>query len=104
MAIIIDTLKLARALHERGGFSQDAAAATAEALNDALGQDVATGPDIARLDGRITTLDGRITALTWAVGINAAATVAIFGMLLTLSAKLGEIGGQLALLARTAGH
>jgi hypothetical protein len=43
---IINTLKLARALHEKGGFSQDAADATAEALNDALGADVATKADM----------------------------------------------------------
>ncbi len=47
---IIDTLRLARALHDRGGFSQEAADATAEALNAALGEDVATKADIERLE------------------------------------------------------
>jgi len=46
---IIDTLRLARALHDRGGFSQEAADATAEALNAALGEDVATKADIEGL-------------------------------------------------------
>jgi hypothetical protein len=76
---IIDTLKLARALHDKGGFSQEAADATAEALNAALGEDVATKADIKMLDGRITSeanrLDGKITMLLWAVGINVAATI-----------------------------
>jgi hypothetical protein len=48
----------------------------------------------------IKLLTGRITGLTWAVGINAAVTVAIFGMLLTMSSKLGEISGQLTIIAR----
>src|SRR5579883_2157663 len=39
---VIDTLRLARALRDRGGFTEPAAEATAEALNAALGGDVAT--------------------------------------------------------------
>jgi len=96
---IIDTLRLARALHDRGGFSQEAADATAEALNAALGEDVATKADIdglkvattasidrleskldasvTRLDGRITHVDSKLTVLMWAIGINAAATITI---------------------------
>ena len=62
---VIDTLKLARALHDKGGFNQEAADATAEAINAALGEDVATKPDIK-------LLDGKITLLLWAVGIVAA--------------------------------
>jgi hypothetical protein len=65
---IIDTLKLARALHDKGGFTQAAADATAEALNAALGEDVATKSDIK-------LLDGKLTLLMWAIGINAAATI-----------------------------
>jgi hypothetical protein len=60
---VIDTLRLARAPHDKGGFSQEAADATAEAINAALGEDVATKSDI-RL------LDGKINLLVWAVGIN----------------------------------
>jgi len=72
---IIDTLKLARALHDRGGFSQEAADATAEALNAALGEDVATKADIDRLDSRITHMDSKLSVMMWAIGINAAATI-----------------------------
>jgi hypothetical protein len=72
---IIDTLKLARALRDKGGFTQEAADATAEALNSALGADVATKADIARIEGKLTVL-------MWAVGINAALTIAILGVLL----------------------
>jgi hypothetical protein len=43
---IIDTLKLARQLRDKGGFSQEAAEATAEALNNALGDEVATKRDV----------------------------------------------------------
>ena len=52
----------------RADFSQEAADATAEAINAALGEDVATKSDIK-------LLDGKITLLLWAVGINGAATV-----------------------------
>jgi hypothetical protein len=64
---VIDILKLARALHDKGGFSQEAADATAEAINAALGEDVATKSDIA-------LLDSKISLLIWGVGINVAAT------------------------------
>jgi hypothetical protein len=46
---IIDTLKLARQLRDKGGFSQEAAEATAEALNNALGDEVATKRDVTDL-------------------------------------------------------
>jgi hypothetical protein len=72
---VIDTLKLARALHDKGGFSQEAADATAEAINAAFGEDVTTKSDIALLDSKIKLVDGKITLLIWAVGINVAATV-----------------------------
>jgi len=67
---VIDTLKLARALHDKGGFNQEAADATAEAINAALGEDVATKSDVK-------LLDGKITLLLWAVGINVAATMTV---------------------------
>jgi hypothetical protein len=83
---VIDTLKLARALHGKGGFSQEAADATAEALNAALGDDVATKgditmlatttkADITNLATKLAALDGKVTMLLWAVGINVAATI-----------------------------
>jgi hypothetical protein len=72
---IIDTLKLARALSDKGGFSINAAEATAAALNEALGEDVATKADITRLDSKIDHIDGKLTILMWAIGINAAATI-----------------------------
>jgi hypothetical protein len=54
--------------------------ARAEALNTALGSDVATKADIRLLDGKITSeanrLDGKLTMLIWAVGINIATTIA----------------------------
>jgi hypothetical protein len=65
---IIDTLKLARALHDQAGFSQEAADATAEATNAALGEDVAAKSDIK-------LLDGKVTLLLWVVGIHVAATI-----------------------------
>lgn len=72
---IIDTLKLARALSDKGGFSINAAEATAAALNEALGEDVATKADIGLLKSDINRLDSKLTVMMWAIGINAAATI-----------------------------
>lgn len=72
---IIDTLRLARALSDKGGFSIDAAEATAAALNEALGEDVATKADISGLKSDIARLDSKMAVVMWAVGINAAATI-----------------------------
>jgi hypothetical protein len=44
-------------------------------INAALGEDVATKPDIALLDSKIKLVDGKITLSIWAVGINLAATI-----------------------------
>jgi len=57
---IIDTLKLARELRDKGGFSQEAAEATAEALNDALGDEIATKRDVTDLN---TGLGGEMAQL-----------------------------------------
>jgi hypothetical protein len=46
---IVDTPKLARELRDKGGFSQEAAEATAEALNNALGDEIATKRDVTDL-------------------------------------------------------
>ena len=37
---------------------------------------------ISHMDGKITAIEGKITVLLWAVGVNAAATIAILGVLL----------------------
>jgi len=57
---IIDTLKLARELRDKGGFSQEAAEATAEALNNALGEEVAAKRDVMDLG---TALRGEMAQL-----------------------------------------
>jgi uncharacterized protein involved in exopolysaccharide biosynthesis len=46
---VIDTLRLVRELRDKGGFTQEAAEATAEALNNALGEQLATRRDVADL-------------------------------------------------------
>jgi len=114
---IIDTLKLARSLQSKGGFSQETAEATAEAINEALASGVATKADIADLKAdiaslsvatkaeiaslsvatkaeigalsvatkadivsvkaEISRLDSKMTVAMWAIGINAAATIAM---------------------------
>jgi hypothetical protein len=78
---MIDTLELARRL-ESAGFEHrqagDMAAAIAAAYRDDL-QEVRT---------ELHTVSGKLTVMMWAIGINAAATVAIFGMLFQLAGRL----------------
>jgi len=77
---IIDTLKLARALRDKGGFAPEAAEATAEAFNEALGEQVATKADldlaVERLNGRIDKLNARLNFMQWQIGIVAALQIA----------------------------
>ena len=101
---VIDTLKLARALRDKGGFTQEAAEATAEALNSALGAEVATKRDIAeveqRLSARIAELDQRLSAqltfLQWQIGLAIAGEIVIglpaLWLLLRVAAKVGALG------------
>jgi hypothetical protein len=37
---------------------------------------------LAVMDGRLTALEGKLTVIIWAMGVNAAATIAILGVLL----------------------
>jgi hypothetical protein len=90
MAAVIDTLKLARALRDKGGFTAEAAEATAAALGDALGGEVATRADIDRLSLRINQLatktdlaELRADLLKWVFG-QTAVIVAIIGGLMAL--------------------
>ena len=63
---VIDTLKLARALREKGGFAEPAAEATAEAINEALGAQMASKAD---LDKAVGELKSDIRLLKWQVGV-----------------------------------
>ncbi|HYZ42770.1 MAG TPA: hypothetical protein VE687_19405 [Stellaceae bacterium] len=100
---VIDTLKLARALRDKGGFSQEAAEATAEALDSAFGDTAPTKRHLADLGTSLraetaalgtalrtetaalgTTLReeiGRLRSdvrlLKWQVGLNSALSIAI---------------------------
>jgi hypothetical protein len=35
---------------------------------------------LATIDNRLTSMEGKLTVMTWAIGINAAATIAILGV------------------------
>jgi hypothetical protein len=96
---LIDTLKLAHALRDKGGFTEEAAEGTAQALNEALTGSAATkadiadlrsninadiadlrsniNADIADLRGDIKALEAKVTMIVWAIGLNAAATIAV---------------------------
>jgi hypothetical protein len=47
---------------------------------------------------RVGRMEGKLTLLLWAVGVNVAATMAVFGILVPISRQLGEISAQLARL------
>ena len=59
---VIDTLKLARALRDKGGFTQISAEATAEALNEALGVEVPTKADLRELELRLEARFDKLAA------------------------------------------
>jgi hypothetical protein len=88
---VIDTLKLARALREKGGFTEQAAEATAEAINAALGEQMASKVDLERaverlehridqqvggVDRRVDKLTARLNFMQWQIGIVAALQIA----------------------------
>jgi hypothetical protein len=56
VAAPFDTLKLARALRDRAGFSQEHAEAAADALAEAVSEQVATKQDVADVRGEIEAL------------------------------------------------
>ena len=71
---VIDTLKLARALRDKGGFTPEGAEATAEALAEALGSGVATKADVDRVE---TALKSDIRLLQWQIAVIYALQIAI---------------------------
>jgi hypothetical protein len=72
------------ALREAGA-SEDKARAAAES--------------VAQLDVRLGRIETKLSVLIWAVDANVAATIATFGMLVTMNGRLGEISGQLSNIA-----
>jgi hypothetical protein len=77
-AVPFDTLKLARAL-EGAGFPAKQAGDTAEALADALGQEVVTRD---YLDAKLQPVRTDIAVLKWMQGFNLAATMGVVTLLL----------------------
>lgn len=63
----------------------------AEELADYEQRLAAIDVHLTRIDTRLDGFERRFTLLTWAVGINAAATIAVFGMLVSMAQRLGEI-------------
>ena len=62
LAAPFDTLKLAHALRDRAGFSQEHAEAAADALAEVLGEQVATKQDIKDLRTEIDALRTEMVA------------------------------------------
>jgi len=76
------------AAFKAAGVDEDQAQAAAEELAAFEGRFASMENSISKIDGKITAIDGKITAiegkfavLLWAVGINAAATISILGVL-----------------------
>jgi hypothetical protein len=71
------------ALKDAGGDEEKArkAAETVAAQEDRYG----------KIEIDLAEIKGKLTLITWAVGINAAATIASFGMLWQVAAALGRL-------------
>jgi len=54
--------------------------------------------ELASYETRVGRMEGKLTLLLWAVGVNVAATLAVFSILVPISRQLGEISAQLARL------
>lgn len=52
--------------------------------------------EVAGYENRLGQIEGKLTVLIWAVGVNIAATVAVFGMLIPIVRQLGEIAALLS--------
>ena len=70
------------AAFKAAGVDEDQAQAAAEELAAFEARFSSIETNIAHMDGKITSMEGKITVLLWAVGVNAAATMAILGVLL----------------------
>ena len=84
------------AAFKAAGVDEDQAQAAAEELASFEARFVSIETGISRIDGKVAAIEGRMTGidakitaiegkfsvLLWAVGINAAATIAILGVLL----------------------
>jgi hypothetical protein len=77
------------AAFKAAGVDDDQAQAAAEELAALEARFASIEGSISHMDGKITAIEGKIAAiegkfgvLLWAVGINAAATIAILGVLL----------------------
>ncbi|WP_146101804.1 integrase [Rhodopila globiformis] len=57
--------------------------------------------ELAGYADRLARIDTRLTLLGWMVTTNVGLTVLLLGSMLALWARLGEIGGQVAQIART---
>jgi hypothetical protein len=70
------------AAFKAAGVGEDQAQAAAEELAAFEARFTSMESKLSHMDGKITSIEGKITVLLWAVGINAAATIAILGVLL----------------------
>jgi hypothetical protein len=69
------------AAFKAAGVGEEQAQAAAEELAAFETRFASLEGNISHMDGKITAIEGKITVLLWAVGVNAAATIAILGVL-----------------------
>jgi hypothetical protein len=70
------------AAFKAAGVDEDQAQAAAEELAAFEARFTSMDGKLSHMDGKISSIEGKITVSLWAVGINAAATIAILGVLL----------------------
>jgi len=70
------------AAFKAAGVGDDQAQAGAEELAEFEARFASMEGNISHMDGKMTSIEGKITVLLWAPGLNAAATIAILGVLL----------------------
>jgi hypothetical protein len=70
------------AAFKAAGVAEDQAQAAAEVLATIEARSTSIESNISHMNGKMTAIEGKITVLLCTVGINAAATIAILGVLL----------------------
>ena len=70
------------AAFKAAGVGEAEAQAAAEELAAFEARFASIESNTSHMDGQMTSIEGKVTVLLWAVGVNAAATIAILGVLL----------------------
>jgi hypothetical protein len=59
---------------------------------------------VSGIEGKLSGIESRLTILTWVVGVQASLALVILGSMFAVWSRFGDVGGQLATVARGVSH